>query len=96
MVMVVGIVANVDTFCGLSPCRRTLADMVFIQMTLREDAARMYAKKICVGLPYKSKPNPRLAQFIVDQEVPKSSDVYEHKDCWRVFFRKFDERNRDL
>ena len=65
-------------------------------MTIREDAARMYAKKICVGLPYKSKPNPRLAQFISEQEVPNSSDVYEHKDCWRVFFRKFDERNRDL
>ena len=65
-------------------------------MTLREDATRAFAKKICVGLPYKSKPNPRLAQFITDQEVPQSSDVYEHKDCWRVFFRKFDERNRDL
>ena len=65
-------------------------------MTLREDATRAYAKRICVGLPYKIKLNPRLDQFISEQEVPKSSDVYEHKDCWRHFFRKFDERNRDL
>ena len=65
-------------------------------MTLREDATRAFAKRICVGLPYKIKLNPRLDRFISEQEVPKSSDVYEHKDCWRVFFRKFDERNRDL
>ena len=69
-------------------------------MTIRQDAARMFANRIIGAggvLHYKTKKNPAIEDFVNRQELPKrvgpdttsKSNLSEHQQVWTKFFMAF-------